>query len=67
VNIADPRDPGRLPGDRGAAGGGRAGPSSRGVFDAIGVYINRTPLTPDKILNAIEGGSPGYTTLQTNV
>jgi CO/xanthine dehydrogenase Mo-binding subunit len=37
------------------------------VYDAIGVPINRTPLTPDKILNAIEGGVGGYTRLQTHV
>ena len=37
------------------------------VYDAIGVYINRTPLSLDKILNALEGGATGYTTLQTHV
>ncbi len=37
------------------------------IYDAIGVYLNRTPLTPDKILNALEGGSPGYTSLQMHV
>ena len=37
------------------------------IYDAIGVYLNRTPLTPDKILNALEGGSPGYTQLQMHV
>ena len=37
------------------------------VYDAIGVYINRTPLSIDKILNALEGGATGYTTLQTHV
>jgi xanthine dehydrogenase molybdenum-binding subunit len=37
------------------------------LFDAVGVAINRTPLTPDKILNALEGGDPGYSLLQTHV
>jgi len=37
------------------------------VYDAIGVYINRTPISSDKILNALEGGATGYTTLQTHV
>jgi len=37
------------------------------IFDALGIYINRTPVTPDKILNALEGSNPGYTPLQTNV
>ncbi len=37
------------------------------VYDAIGVYLNRTPLSIDKILNALEGGATGYTTLQTHV
>ena len=37
------------------------------IYDAIGIYLNRTPLTPDKILNALEGGSPGYTQLQMHV
>ncbi len=37
------------------------------VYDAIGVYLNRTPLSNDKILNALEGGATGYTTLQTHV
>ena len=37
------------------------------VYDAIGVYLDRTPLSIDKILNALEGGATGYTTLQTHV
>jgi len=38
------------------------------IADALGgVYIGRTPLTPDVILSAIEGGDPGYTTLQAHV
>jgi len=67
VNIADPETP---VGSRGIGEppvGAGAGAVVSAVYDAIGVVINRTPLTPDKILNAIEGGSPGYTTLQTNV
>lgn len=47
--------------------GGGAGAVVSAVFDAIGVPIGRTPLTPDKILNAIEGGATGYSTLQTHV
>jgi xanthine dehydrogenase molybdenum-binding subunit len=37
------------------------------VYDALGVAVNRTPITPDKILNALEGGTTGYTLLQTHV
>ncbi len=37
------------------------------VYDAIGVYLDRTPISLDKILNALEGGATGYTTLQTHV
>jgi len=37
------------------------------IYDALGVAVNRTPITPDKILNALEGGRTGYTTLQTHV
>jgi len=38
------------------------------VTDALGgVYFNRTPLTADKILLALEGRTPGYSLLQTHV
>ncbi len=37
------------------------------IQDAIGMPITRTPVSPDKILNALEGGATGYTTLQTHV
>jgi hypothetical protein len=29
--------------------------------------VNRTPLTPDRILNALAGGRGGYGPLQTHV
>ncbi|MEX1258485.1 MAG: molybdopterin cofactor-binding domain-containing protein [Gemmatimonadota bacterium] len=67
VNIADDQTP---VGSRGVGEppvGGGAGAIVSAVYDAIGVPIYRTPLTPDKILNAIEGGATGYTTLQTHV
>ena len=47
--------------------GAGAGVIVSAIYDAIGIYINRTPVTPDKILNALEGGATGYTTLQTHV
>jgi len=47
--------------------GAGAGIIVSAVYDALGVAINRTPLTPDKILTAIEGIDPGYITLQTHV
>ena len=37
------------------------------IQDAIGMPITRTPVSPDKILNALEGGATGYTMLQTHV
>jgi len=37
------------------------------IQDAIGMPITRTPVSLDKILNALEGGATGYTTLQTHV
>ncbi len=38
------------------------------IADALGgIYVGRTPITPDVILNALEGGDPGYTLLQTHV
>jgi CO/xanthine dehydrogenase Mo-binding subunit len=37
------------------------------IHDALGIYINRTPITPDRILNALEGAAPGHTVLQTHV
>ncbi len=37
------------------------------IYDALGIYLNRTPVTPDKILNALEGSPPGYGSLQTHV
>jgi CO/xanthine dehydrogenase Mo-binding subunit len=37
------------------------------LYDALGVAVGRTPLTPDKILNALEGGATGYSLLQTHV
>jgi xanthine dehydrogenase molybdenum-binding subunit len=67
VDIPDPQNP---VGSRGIGEppvGAGAGVIVSAVYDAIGVPINRTPLTPDKILNAIEGGSTGYTRLQTHV
>jgi CO/xanthine dehydrogenase Mo-binding subunit len=67
VNLADRENP---IGSRGIGeppvGAGAAVVLSA-VFDALGVYINRTPITPDRVLMAIEGGDPGYTRLQTNV
>ncbi len=47
--------------------GAGAGVIVSAIYDAIGVHINRTPITPDRILNALEGGATGYTTLQTHV
>jgi xanthine dehydrogenase molybdenum-binding subunit len=47
--------------------GAGAGAIVSAVYDAIGIAIPRTPLTPDKVLNAIEGGTTGYRTLQTHV
>ena len=47
--------------------GAGAGVIVSAIYDAIGVYINRTPITADKILNALEGRATGYTTLQTHV
>jgi CO/xanthine dehydrogenase Mo-binding subunit len=67
VNIADRENP---LGSRGIGEppvGAGAGVIMCGIMDAIGVYINRSPVTPDKILNALEGGATGYTTLQTHV
>jgi xanthine dehydrogenase molybdenum-binding subunit len=67
VNIPDDQTP---VGSRGIGEppvGGGAGVIVSAVYDAIGVPIYRTPLTPDKILNAIEGGVTGYSTLQTHV
>ncbi len=67
VNIADPETP---VGSRGigeppvGAGGGVI---VSAVYDALGKAINRTPLTPDVILNALEERAPGYTLLQTHV
>ncbi len=38
------------------------------ISDALGgIYLGRTPITPDRILNALEGGTPGYRALQTHV
>ena len=37
------------------------------IQDAIGMPITRTPVSPDKILNALEGAATGYTMLQTHV
>ena len=67
VDIADDQTP---VGSRGVGEppvGAGAGVIVSAVYDALGVAINRTPLTPDKILTAIEGIDPGYTTLQTHV
>jgi xanthine dehydrogenase molybdenum-binding subunit len=67
LDIPDPESP---IGSRGigeppvGAGGGVI---MSAVIDALGIYINRSPVTPDKILNAIEGATTGYTTLQTHV
>jgi CO/xanthine dehydrogenase Mo-binding subunit len=67
VNIPDPQTP---VGSRGIGeppvGAGAAAVVSA-VYDALGIAIGRTPLTPDKILNAIEGGPTGHTLLQTHV
>ena len=67
VDIADRENP---VGSRGIGEppvGAGAGVIVSAIYDAIGVYINRTPITPDKVLNALEGGATGYTTLQTHV
>ncbi len=37
------------------------------IQDATGMPITRTPVSSDKILNALGGGATGYTTLQTHV
>jgi xanthine dehydrogenase molybdenum-binding subunit len=67
VDIADDQTP---VGSRGVGEppvGAGAGAIVAAIYDAIGVVINRTPVTPDKVLTAIEGGDPGYSTLQTHV
>lgn len=67
VDLADPETP---VGSRGVGEppvGAGAGVITSAVMDAIGGIVTRTPLTPDKILNALEGGNTGYTTLQTHV
>ncbi len=67
VDIPDPQTP---VGSRGIGeppvGAGAAVVLSA-VYDALGIYVNRTPITPDKILNALEGGDSGYRSLQTHV
>jgi hypothetical protein len=37
------------------------------ISDAVGVYLGRTPISVDAILNALEGRTPGYSTLQAHV
>jgi CO/xanthine dehydrogenase Mo-binding subunit len=37
------------------------------IQDALGVYVGRTPVTPDRILNALEGAATGYSAVQNNV
>lgn len=67
VNLADTQTP---VGSRGIGEppvGAGAGVIVSAVYDAIGRSISRTPLTPDRILNALEGGRTGYTLLQTHV
>jgi xanthine dehydrogenase molybdenum-binding subunit len=67
VDIPDPQTP---VGSRGIGeppvGAGAAVVVSA-IHDALGIAVARTPLTPDKILNALEGGTTGYTLLQTHV
>jgi CO/xanthine dehydrogenase Mo-binding subunit len=67
VNIADPETP---VGSRGIGEppvGPGAGVIISAIYDAVGVAVNRTPVTPDKILAALEGAATGYSLLQTNV
>lgn len=68
VDIPDPETPVGSKGIGEPPVGAGAASVLVAIADALGgVYIGRTPLTPDVILNAIEGVSPGYTTLQTHV
>lgn len=67
VNIADPETPVGSRGIGEPAVGAGGGVVVSAVYDAMGKAINRTPLTPDRILNAIEDRSPGYTLLQTHI
>jgi xanthine dehydrogenase molybdenum-binding subunit len=67
VDIPDPETP---VGSRGIGEppvGSGAAVIVSAVYDALGVAVGRTPLTPDKILNALEGGATGYSLLQTHV
>jgi xanthine dehydrogenase molybdenum-binding subunit len=67
VGIPDPETP---VGSRGIGEppvGAGAGVIISALYDALGIAVNRTPITPDKILNALEGGATGYTSLQTHV
>ena len=67
VGIPDPQTP---VGSRGIGEppvGADAAVIVSAIYDALGVAVNRTPITPDKILNALEGGSTGYNSLQTHV
>jgi CO/xanthine dehydrogenase Mo-binding subunit len=68
VNRPDPQTP------VGAKGIGEPpiGAGAAAVISAItpamgGMYLNRTPLTPDRILNALEGRRPRYGPLHTHV
>jgi xanthine dehydrogenase molybdenum-binding subunit len=67
VNIPDPETP---VGSRGIGEppvGAGAGVIISAIYDAVGVAVNRTPVTPDKILAALEGAATGYSLLQTHV
>ncbi len=68
VDLPDPETPVGAKGIGEPPIGAGAAAVACAIADALGgIYLTRTPLTPDKILNAIEGRSPAYGPLQTHV
>jgi CO/xanthine dehydrogenase Mo-binding subunit len=68
VNEPDPQTPVGAKGIGEPPIGAGAGAVISAITDAMGgIYVNRTPLTPDRILNALAGGRGGYGPLQTHV
>ena len=68
VDLPDPETPVGSKGIGEPPVGAGAAAVITAISDALGgVYLGRTPITADKILTFLEGGTPGYDRFQTHV
>ncbi len=67
LDMADPETPVGARGIGEPPVGAGAAALVSAVNNALGQHVNRTPITPDKVVALLEGARPGYRRMQTHV